>query len=82
MTSPDTDHQHEPDADSFRPGEVWETPRGTLYRVEECRRGGKAVLRVGKSGGGRKVVRDWDAVIGWVRVSCPPIVSPSSSTAP
>lgn len=51
---------------SFHVGQVWESPRGFLYRVESVRRGGKAVLRLGVDGKGRKVIRDWDAVIGWV----------------
>lgn len=51
---------------SFHEGQVWESPRGYLYRVESVARGGKAVLRSGVDGGGRKVFRDWDAVINWV----------------
>ena len=56
-------------ADSFHVGQVWESPRGTLYRVMSVRRGGQAELRVGSTGGGRIVRRDWDAVVGWVLYS-------------
>lgn len=59
---------NEPDVDRFREGDVWESPRGTRYRVMECRRGGKASLRVGEDGSGRLVRRGWSDVIGWVRV--------------
>ena len=51
--------------DSFHVGQVWETSRGSLYRVIEVRRGGQAVLRLGSDGKGRIVRRPWDAVIGW-----------------
>lgn len=57
--------------DCFQPGEVWQTPRGLLYRVMSYEhKDGKvrkqAVLRFGADGGGRKVLRDWDSVEGWV----------------
>lgn len=50
--------------DIFRPGEVWESPKGTLYKVMsvELR---QATLRMGSDGSGRIVRRPWDAVIGW-----------------
>lgn len=54
---------------SFHPGQVWESPRGFLWRVSGVERGGKAVLRLGNDGKGRKAVRDWDAVQGWVLYS-------------
>jgi hypothetical protein len=53
--------------DQFIVGEVWESPRGTLYRVVE-RNAFQAVLRLGVSGYGRKIRRGWSDVIGWVRV--------------
>lgn len=52
--------------DNFHVGQVWESPRGMLYKVIEVRRGGKAVLRLGVDGKGRIVRRNWDAVMGWV----------------
>lgn len=50
--------------DIFRAGEVWESPKGTLYKVMsvELR---QATLRMGSDGSGRIVRRAWDAVIGW-----------------
>ena len=66
----------EPDADQFRVGDVWETPRGALYRVVEVRIGGQAILRAGAAGErGRIVRRAWDAIGAhtaspWVRLSC------------
>lgn len=76
----------EPDADSFRIGDVWESPRGTLYKCTEVRFQGagdglslprrgvkKAVLRAGADGAGKRIVRDWDAVVAggqfWIRHS-------------
>jgi hypothetical protein len=54
--------------DVFEIGQIWESPRGFLYHVVEYEsapsKGKRAVLRLG--GTGRKVRRDWDAVIGWV----------------
>lgn len=50
---------------SFHAGQVWESPRGFLYRVEAVTDGGQAVLRLRRDGSGRKVLRPWDAVIGW-----------------
>lgn len=72
----DTDvKRREPDADCFRQGDVWMSPKGFLYRVIEVKyQQGKdrkqAELRMGSTGpGGRKVVRDWDAILnGWTRV--------------
>jgi len=54
--------------DVFKPGEVWLSPRGTLYTVEDVTVGGQAVLRIGSTPvRGRIVRRDWDGVIGWRR---------------
>ena len=50
--------------DSFHVGQVWESPKGTLYKVIEVKRGGQAVLRLGSNGKGRIARRDWDAVVG------------------
>jgi hypothetical protein len=56
--------------DAFQIGEVWKTPKGGLYRVmgyeHKAGKPKQAVLRVGADGAGRKVLRDWDAVIDWV----------------
>lgn len=51
---------------SFHKGQVWESPRGTLYKVTDVVRSGKATLRLGVDGTGRKIIRDWDAVVNWV----------------
>lgn len=51
--------------DNFHVGQVWESPKGTLYKVIEVKRGGQAVLRLGSNGKCRIVRRDWDAVVGW-----------------
>ena len=55
---------NEPDPDQFRQGDIWESPRGTTYLVTEILPGKprKAVLREGKTGAGKRVTRDWDAV--------------------
>lgn len=52
--------------DAFHAGQVWEAPRGLLYRVEGVVVGKDAVLRAGSDGRGRKTVRPWDSVTGWV----------------
>jgi hypothetical protein len=52
--------------ESFHAGQVWQSPRGTLWRVVSVERGGKAVLKQGRQGKGRKSVRGWGDVIGWV----------------
>jgi hypothetical protein len=58
--------------DAFQPDEVWQTPRGALYRVmgyeHKVGKPKQAVLRLGADGSGRKVLRDWDGVIGWTMV--------------
>jgi hypothetical protein len=58
--------------DAFQQNEVWQTPKGGLYRVmgyeHKAGKPKQAVLRAGADGAGRKVLRDWDAVIGWVIV--------------
>ena len=61
---------HEPDADQFRVGDVWETTRGHLHKVIEVRRGGQAILRKGSDGSGRIVRKQWDGIGWWCRVSC------------
>ena len=56
----------------FEVGQVWATPRGTLWRVMQeisgptKRHTPQVVLREGIDGTGRKALRDWDAVLGWV----------------
>jgi len=58
--------------DCFEVGQVWESPRGFLYKVtaggydHEKRTRNSAVLRLGVDGKGRTVVRAWDAVANWV----------------
>lgn len=51
--------------DCFHPGQVWESPRGTLYKVIENRVGGQATLRLGADGKGRIHRRGWSDVINW-----------------
>ena len=56
--------------DCFEPGQVWMTPRGTLWLVvgyaSSAGKRKQAGLRMGSHGSGRKQDRDWDAVEGWV----------------
>ena len=59
--------------DSFREGEQWESPRGTIYivmgfeRPEHKRK--QAILRTsGPHTSRRRIKRDWDAVEGWFRI--------------
>jgi len=54
------------DCDVFKPGEIWQTPRGLLLKVESVKVGGIAVLR---DGAGRKRMRSWDGVLSWVRIA-------------
>lgn len=52
--------------DCFHPRQIWQSPRGIYYRVLEVTVGGKARLGQGKDGWGKKIARDWDAVLdGW-----------------
>jgi hypothetical protein len=48
--------------ESFHVGQIWQGPRGGVYSVVSVQKGGKAQLATG----GRKIYRDWDAVINWV----------------
>lgn len=68
------------DLDQFRVGQVWRSPKGTLYVVEQIgpersnreRLFGKkkqATLRQRVAEKGRRVRRDYDAIIGWAFVS-------------
>lgn len=50
---------------SFHPGQVWESPRGCLYKVIKVQNQ-QATLRLGLNGDGRIVRRPWDAVNNWV----------------
>ncbi|HFY0440651.1 hypothetical protein [Escherichia coli] len=52
------------DGERFQVGEVWISPRGYLYLVKDIM-GAQAILRMGASGGGRKVRRHVDAINGW-----------------
>lgn len=62
-------HKHSP-GEVFQPGEVWESPKGQLWKVlEYAYRPGKpkqALMRLGEGGTGRKAERDWDGVCNWV----------------
>lgn len=52
--------------ETFRPGEVWESPRGLLYRVERIDRMGKQIIaQMVAVKSGRGAHRPWDAVGGW-----------------
>lgn len=66
---------------SFHLGQVWESPRGTLYTVERVVRGGHAILRRGTDGRGRIERRPWDAVVGWVIWADPGFAADASSNA-
>lgn len=50
--------------DCFHPRQVWQSPKGTYYRVLDVRVNGKATLGQGLDGRGKQVTRDWDAVAG------------------
>lgn len=50
---------------SFHVDQVWESPSGEVYRVEEVAENGVAVLRRGAAGEGYRVGRPHDAVFGW-----------------
>lgn len=59
----------EPDPFSFRVGDVWESPRGTIYKctgeyisTKNGRPIQKRILRAGVNGDGKKITRDWDDV--------------------
>ncbi|MEQ9223787.1 MAG: hypothetical protein RJQ08_11730 [Salinisphaeraceae bacterium] len=68
------------DGEIFKPGEVWRSPRGTLYRVGRCRINGQAELqRMGRCRG-RTIRRAWDGVMGgWVREESAPEASSTES---
>ena len=57
---------HTETGEVFEIGQIWMSPRGSLYHVVgiEPGRPRQAVLRMG--GIGRKVRRPWDHVAGWV----------------
>ncbi|MFY0857254.1 hypothetical protein ACA365_20005 [Enterobacter roggenkampii] len=48
----------------FQIGEVWQSPRGFLYKVVDVA-GKEAVLRLGTHGLGRKTKRWVDTISGW-----------------
>jgi len=58
----------------FHDGQVWQSPKGTFYRVERVV-GGQATLRVGLEGAGRLVRRGHDRTNGWTFIA--PLVTPS-----
>ena len=57
----------------FEIGQVWESPRGTLWKVISFAlptihtkyKKRQAIFRQGSNGIGRLMLRDYDAVIGW-----------------
>lgn len=48
----------------FQSGEIWQSPRGFLYKVVAIA-GREAILRMGTHGLGRKRKRQVDAISGW-----------------
>jgi len=50
--------------DCFHEGQVWQTSRGTMFKVMDVS-SGQATLRLGRDGTGRRVRRPWDAVANW-----------------
>ena len=50
---------------SFHEGQVWESPRGTLYKVMFTRNS-QTTLRAGDDGTGKITRRPWDAVVNWI----------------
>lgn len=71
----------EPTANEFRNGQVWRSPRGTFYRVEETQASSsgddtarQAVLRQGLEGRGRRIFRNCAQTQGWAFVA--PMVTP------
>ena len=52
------------EGERFQIGEVWESPRGYLYLVQDIV-GSQATLRMGTNGHGRKVRRNVDSIDGW-----------------
>ncbi|HAI51369.1 hypothetical protein [Atlantibacter hermannii] len=48
----------------FQSGEIWQSPRGFLYKVVAIS-GREAILRMGTHGRGRKTKRQVDAISGW-----------------
>lgn len=51
--------------EAFRVGEVWVSPKGSLYKVVGTTTPTQVVLRKGADGTGRKSFRRWDCVDGW-----------------
>lgn len=69
MTEPVSDYDGEI-GDSFMVGEIWTSPRGTKYKVEDVRfpkGGGSRKIAIIMTEKRRKLVRGWDEVDGWVR---------------
>ncbi|GEM_PF-1408940 len=55
-----------PKREFLQPGDVWQSPRGSLYRVVGPHGGtDQVVLRKGPDGSGRKQFRSRDNVLGW-----------------
>lgn len=54
--------------DVFAPGEVWQTPKGTLWKAieyDESTGEKRILLRAGLNGSGRKQYRPWDKTDRW-----------------
>ena len=57
------------DGEIFKPGEVWESPKGLLYTVEEITPSCQVKLRLSAHPGqGRIKWKNWDAVANWTRI--------------
>lgn len=64
--------KREPDADCFRPGDVWQNSAGNPFRVSRIERGTAHLVALKT---GRTHSRPWDAIGAhtgrpWVRLSC------------
>lgn len=51
---------------NFELGQVWESPRGFLYKVVKVSLAGQATLRLGSCGSGRITRRDVRDNINWL----------------
>lgn len=55
------------DCEVFKPGELWRSPRGTLFHVESSAPNRAALLRPFPRSSGRRRYVPWDGVEGWTR---------------
>lgn len=56
----------------FQVGEVWISPKGTIFKVVRAYNPSQVVLGRGFDGSGRKVLRRCDRVDGWAIHPNPP----------